>query len=72
MSGAMMDPAMAGAPAGERDRYAAAGLAAGRLRTVLDDWRPADEHFYLYYPSRKLLPAGLRAFVDMLHEHPPR
>lgn len=52
--------------------YAAAGLAAGRLRTVLDDWRPADEHFYLYYPSRKLLPAGLRAFVDMLHEHPPR
>jgi len=48
--------------------YAAAGLAAGRLRTVLDDWRPADEHFYLYYPSRKLLPAGLRAFVDMLRE----
>lgn len=52
--------------------YAAAGLAAGRLCTVLDDWRPADEHFYLYYPSRKLLPAGLRAFVDMLHEHSPR
>ena len=38
---------------------------AGRLAT-------RGRAFYLYYPSRKLLPAGLRAFVDMLHEHPPR
>ena len=48
--------------------YAADALAAGRLVSVLDDWRAMDERFYLYYPSRRLLPAGLRAFVDMVRE----
>jgi DNA-binding transcriptional LysR family regulator len=24
--------------------------------------------FYLYYPSRRQMPAGLRAFVDMVRE----
>ena len=45
---------------------AAAALAAGRLLTVLDDWRPAEPGFFLYYPSRRQLPAGLRAFIAML------
>ena len=48
--------------------YAADALAAGRLVSVLDDWRAQDERFYLYYPSRRLLPAGLRAFVEMVRE----
>lgn len=45
---------------------AAAGIAAGRLLTVLDDWRPPEPGFFLYYPSRRLLPAGLRAFIELL------
>jgi len=47
-------------------QYAQAGLAAGRLCQVLDDWCPPIPGFFLYYPSRKLMPAGLKAFIDML------
>ena len=36
----------------------------GRLVRVLDDWCPDYPGFYLYYPSRRQLPATLRAFVD--------
>jgi DNA-binding transcriptional LysR family regulator len=36
----------------------------GRLVRVLDDWCPYYPGFYLYYPSRRQLPATLRAFVD--------
>ncbi|MFC4158594.1 LysR family transcriptional regulator [Chitinimonas lacunae] len=49
-------------------QYAAPGLTAGRLVTVLDDWRPEIPGFFLYYPSRRLMPAGLRAFVELLKE----
>ena len=47
-------------------QYAAEPVAAGRLLTVLTDWCPEIPGFYLYYPSRKLMPAGLKAFVEML------
>jgi DNA-binding transcriptional LysR family regulator len=46
--------------------YAAAALASGRLVSVLDNWCTETAGFYLYYPSRKLMPAGLKAFVEML------
>jgi DNA-binding transcriptional LysR family regulator len=36
----------------------------GRLVRVLDDWCPYYPGFYLYYPSRRQLPATLRAFVE--------
>jgi DNA-binding transcriptional LysR family regulator len=39
-------------------------LAAGRLVRVLADWCPFYPGFFLYYPSRRQLPAALRAFVD--------
>lgn len=44
--------------------YARAQLEAGRLRQVLPDWSEAEPGFYLYYPSRKHLPAALRALVE--------
>ena len=47
-------------------QYAQPGLASGKLRQVLADWCPEIAGFYLYYPSRKLMPAGLKAFVAML------
>jgi DNA-binding transcriptional LysR family regulator len=35
-----------------------------KLVRVLADWCPAYPGFFLYYPSRRQLPAALRAFVD--------
>lgn len=47
-------------------QYAAPGLASGRLVRVLEDWTQPPACLFLYYPSRKLMPAGLKAFVEML------
>ncbi|OZI61736.1 LysR family transcriptional regulator [Bordetella genomosp. 11] len=41
---------------------------AGKLATILDDWTPPFEGHYLYYPSHRLVPVGLRAFVDVLKD----
>jgi DNA-binding transcriptional LysR family regulator len=38
----------------------------GRLVRVLEEWCPYYPGFYLYYPSRRQLPAALRAFVDLI------
>ena len=46
----------------------AALRAAGRLVRVLEDWCPTYNGFYLYYPSRRQLPAALRAFIDFCHQ----
>ncbi|SDZ15142.1 DNA-binding transcriptional regulator, LysR family [Lysobacter sp. yr284] len=43
-------------------------LDAGRLQRVLADWTPAFPGFFLYYPSRRQMPAPLRAFVDFVHQ----
>ncbi|HEX7816264.1 LysR family transcriptional regulator [Dyella sp.] len=40
----------------------------GEVVPVLTDWTPPFPGFCLYYPSHRLLPAGLRAFVDIIHE----
>lgn len=39
-------------------------IAKRKLVRVLTDWCPAYPGFFLYYPSRRQLPAALRAFVD--------
>ncbi|MDR6624767.1 LysR substrate-binding domain-containing protein [Caulobacter segnis] len=46
--------------------FVAEPIAAGRLETVLDDWMPPFSGPYLYYASRRHMPAPLRAFVDFL------
>ena len=45
-------------------------LAEGRLIRVLADWCPYYPGFFLYYPSRRQLPAALRAFVDFARTRP--
>ena len=48
------------------EHAASAALDAGRLKIVLEDWSPAIPGLCLYYPGNRHVPAGLRAFIDML------
>ncbi|MFD1951510.1 LysR family transcriptional regulator [Sphingomonas arantia] len=43
-------------------------VADGRLVRVLEDWCPYYSGFYLYYPSRRQVPAPLRAFIDFARQ----
>jgi DNA-binding transcriptional LysR family regulator len=45
-------------------RQVEADLAAGRLVPVLPECWPTFPGFHLYYPTRKQMPAKLRAFID--------
>ncbi|HZB89838.1 MAG TPA: LysR family transcriptional regulator [Stellaceae bacterium] len=38
----------------------------GRLVVLLEDWMPRPPDLYLYYPSRRQIPAPLQAFIDFL------
>lgn len=38
----------------------------GRLISCLGDWIVPEDWLYLYYPTRKYLPAGVRAVIDAL------
>ncbi|KQS76390.1 LysR family transcriptional regulator [Rhizobium sp. Leaf383] len=42
-------------------------IEAGRLVQLLPDWTPPYPGIALYYPSRRLPSAGLRAFIDHVH-----
>lgn len=41
-------------------------LESGRLQVVLKDYRPAPADLFVYYPSRRNLPAKVRTFIDFL------
>lgn len=43
-------------------------IQAGRLVQVLQDWTPPIGQLALYYPGHRHVPAGLRAFVELLRE----
>jgi DNA-binding transcriptional LysR family regulator len=44
----------------------APAVAAGELEPVLEDWQQPFSGPFLYYPSRRHMPAPLRAFVDFV------
>ncbi|MDC7677497.1 LysR family transcriptional regulator [Asticcacaulis machinosus] len=46
------------------EEQVAAYIQSGQLVEVLSDWCPYYPGFFLYYPSRRQMPAALRAFVD--------
>jgi DNA-binding transcriptional LysR family regulator len=41
-------------------------LRSGQLIRVLEDWSPAFEGLFLYYPGHRQVPIALRALIDML------
>ncbi|MDF0731810.1 LysR family transcriptional regulator [Pseudomonas entomophila] len=44
-------------------------LASGRLLQVLGDWSYYYPGFHLYYPSRRQVPAALKAFIEFARGH---
>ena len=57
------------------EEFFAPAFASGELVDVLTDWLPSFPGPFLYYPSRRHMPAPLRAFVDFIkaeRQPPPR
>lgn len=52
------------------EEFLSANLAAGALQVVMPDWIQVFSGPFLYYPSRTLMPAPLRAFVDFVKANP--
>ena len=48
------------------EEFLAPSLAAGRLVEILSDWSDRFDGPYLYFPSRRHMPQGLRRFLDFL------
>jgi DNA-binding transcriptional LysR family regulator len=49
--------------------YVSAGIADGRLVSLLEEWQPSGAPFALYYPSRRQTPAALQALIDFLRKN---
>ncbi|MFZ6647776.1 LysR substrate-binding domain-containing protein [Undibacterium sp. TJN25] len=43
-------------------------VAAGKLETVLQPWSPQSSCLRLYYPTHRHVPAGMKAFLEILRE----
>lgn len=46
--------------------YAEELIAQRKLVSILEDWAPPPDAFYLYYPSRRQNPAALQALIEFL------
>jgi DNA-binding transcriptional LysR family regulator len=44
-------------------------IEAGRLVALLEDWQTRSAALFLYYPSRRQVPAPLQAFIEFLREN---
>ena len=67
----MLDAALDGVGlAYEFEELATEHLGSGKLVRVLEDWCPYWPGLYLYYPSRRQMPAPLRAFIDYVRSRP--
>ncbi|WP_372395490.1 LysR family transcriptional regulator [Azospirillum sp. HJ39] len=51
------------------DDYAKPHILNGRLVELLADWSPILPHWFLYYPSRRLPSAAMRAFLDYMKSY---
>ncbi|MBY6266030.1 LysR family transcriptional regulator [Azospirillum sp. 412522] len=51
------------------DDYAKPYVQSGRLVEILSDWSPTLPHWFLYYPSRRLPSAAMRAFLDYMRNY---
>ncbi len=49
--------------------YVAGDIKVGRLVPLLEDWRPRPTEIFLYYPSRRQVPAPLQAFIQFLRDN---
>jgi len=49
--------------------YVAPEIKAGRLVPLLEDWQPRSAAIFLYYPSRRQVPAPLQAFIEFLRKN---
>jgi DNA-binding transcriptional LysR family regulator len=65
----MLQAALAGEGLAYLSDFATADhVACGRLERVLEDWSPAYPGLCLYYPSRRNVPAKLKAFIELVRE----
>ena len=51
------------------DDYAKPHTSSGRLVELLSEWNPILPHWFLYYPSRRLPSAAMRAFLDYMRSY---
>ncbi len=49
--------------------YVESHIASKRLVPLLEDWTPRSVGFFLYYPSRRQMPAALQALINALKSH---
>jgi DNA-binding transcriptional LysR family regulator len=49
--------------------YAASEIKVGRLVPLLEDWHAASAKIFLYYPSRRQVPAPLQVFIEFLRQN---
>lgn len=65
----MLEAALQGAGIAWTNEFAAsAHLESGSLVRVLKDWTPEYPGLSLYYPANRYMPAGLRAFINLVRE----